>query len=233
MRGKKIKIKKINKEISVFNNKLKKAVKKGIIDKSTYQALLIDKPQKDFYRKTIYTKKQFNKFKTLLRKLDNKSLKPSKRNFKSISENFNELAQTRFEKQIIKEQLKKTKYLKDTFGHHYNDYIMGVAMDTNKDKYYKFLKRIIKMEFDIDSIEQRYIDNWEKVYKQRFGHKPPIAIKDPQIIREMLKRPNLSIDYIYTPDPYAEDNAEEQEIIDNLKELRKMVKNRKNNAEEI
>ena len=214
--------KELNKQISVFNNKLIKALKKGNIDKNTYTALLIDKPKKDYYREMIYTKKQFNFFKNTLKKANEKTLKITKRQFKNIGENLNELAKTAFEKKILQQQLKKQKYLKDTFGHRFSDYIMDVAIKNDKEKYYKLFNRILKMDYEVENKDKRYIENWKKAYKQRFGKRPKYQIDDPRIIKEMLKNPNLAIDNFY--DPFKKDPEVKEDVDTNIKEIKKQLK---------
>ena len=218
---------KFNKDVSAFNNRLKKALKKGNINKDTYKALLIDKPAKDFYRKTIKNKKDLTKFSSLLKKANADTLKPSKREFSKIGDNFNNLAKTRYEKIILKEQLQKNKYLKETFGHKYSDYIIDKAYKIdnkkgNTEEYYKLFNRLKNMDFEVDSRDKRYVDNWKKAYKERFGKSPRIHIDDPRIIKEMLKNPNLAIDNFY--DPFSNDKELEEDVKRNIKEIKDKIK---------
>ena len=104
-------LKSFNKEINSYNKRLKTAEKKGSINNKTYKMLMIDKDKKDFYRQNIFTKKQFKTFINTLKKANKNTLKAG-RNVKKLGSIINDLARTKYEKQILKQQLNKVNLLK-------------------------------------------------------------------------------------------------------------------------
>ena len=168
-------LKSFNKEINSYNKRLKTAEKKGSINNKTYKMLMIDKDKKDFYRQNIFTKKQFKTFINTLKKANKNTLKAG-RNVKKLGSIINDLARTKYEKQILKQQLNKVNLLKETFGVSYKDILMNVATIENKQNrnlaYDKLFNRFLKIDYDIPNKVRRFKEILEKEYKERFGVLP-------------------------------------------------------------
>jgi len=160
-------LKKFNSEVNSFNKRLKKALKKKNISETTYKTLIIDKDKKDFYKQSIFTKQEFNKFVSELKLANEKTLKQSTRNYKSLG-NFNELAQTTYEKKILSKRIKNEKDLESTFGTDYSDVLVDVAMG-DKEKYRKAFRRLQSGYLIQDKKTRVFKETFKRLYKERFG----------------------------------------------------------------
>lgn len=160
-------LKKFNNEINNFNKRLKKSLKKNNISEATYKTLIIDKDKKDFYRQSIFTKQEFNKFVSELKLANEKTLKQSNKTYKNLG-NLNELAQTIYEKKILKKRLKNEKDLESTFGTDYKDVLVDVAMG-NKEKYRRAFKRLQSGYLIQDKRTRVFKETLKRLYKERFG----------------------------------------------------------------
>lgn len=161
-------LKSFNKNVANFNKRLKKAYKKNNITESTYKTLVIDKDKKNFYKQSIFTKNDFKKFVSELKLANDKTLKKSNKNFKSIGKSFNELAFSDYEKKILSKRLKNEKDLEATFGVDYNDILVDVAMG-DKEKYRRAFKRLTTGYLIKDKKTYVFKETLKRLYKERFG----------------------------------------------------------------
>ena len=129
--------------------------------------MIIDKDKKDFYKQSIFTKQEFNKFVSELKLANEKTLKQSTRNYKSLG-NFNELAQTTYEKKILSKRIKNENDLESTFGTDYSDVLVDVAMG-DKEKYRKAFKRLQSGYLIQDKRTRVFKETFKRLYKERFG----------------------------------------------------------------
>lgn len=227
-------LKAFNKSISAFNKKLKNANKKKYIDDRTYKMLLIDKPKKDFYRETIYTKRQFNNFISDLKKANEKTLKPAKKDFSKLGSELNKLAKTKYERMLLQKEIKKANKLNEKGEEIYKDIILNV----NEKNYEKAFSRLQKMELETSNKQQIYIDNFKKAYKEKFG-KDVSKILDsltPYQISQLAKVPNIM--QMISPkgdeyDPFTSDETIKEYIDDILKKAENIENGEKINISEI
>ena len=214
-------LKSFNKEINSFNKRLKTAEKKGTINNKTYKMLMIDKDKKDFYRQNIFTKKQFKTFINTLKKANKNTLKAG-RDVKKLGSIINDLAQTKYEKQILKQQLNKVNLLKETFGVGYKDILMNVATMENKQNrnlaYDKLFNRFLKIDYDIPNKTRRYKEIFIKTYKDRFGIEPDLKNVSMAGIHKISKLKKLDLRNLSDETQDATIvKAEVDEILENAK----------------
>ena len=183
-------LKRFNQEITAFNKRLKQAEKKGNISPDTYKMLMIDKDKKDFYRANIFNKRQFNKFINTLNKATPDTLKKG-RSVKKLGSIVNELAQTRYEKMILKQQLEKVNLLQQTFGQSYKDILMNVALLENKkakkESYNKLFNRYLKLDYEIPNKTARFKETFTRIYKERFGVNPNLEGISVSVLDRLAK----------------------------------------------
>lgn len=215
-------LKTFNKQINAFNKRLKNAEKKGAINEKTYKMLLIDKDKKDFYRANIYTKKQFNSFVNNLKKANKQTLKKG-RDVKILGSIVNDLAPTRYEKIILKQQLKKVNLLKQTFGQNYKDILLNVATLENKNNrqlsYEKLFNRYLKLDYDIPNKTQRFKDTLEKAYKERFGVKPDLKNISMQVLHKLSKLKKFDLRNL--SDPLVDTSIVKEEFDEMIEDAKK------------
>ena len=207
-------LKAFNKEITAFNKRLKNANKKKYIDDRTYKMLLIDKPKKDFYRQTIYTKRQFNNFINDLKKANQKTLKTAKKNYSRLGTELNKLAKTKYERMLLQKEIKKADNLRAKGDEIYKDIIFNI----NEKNYGKAFTRLQKMELETTNKERIYIENFKKAYKKAFGKNIEKTLKEltPYQIKQLAKVPNVIRQMYDTEyDPFMSDE-QRKEYIDNL-----------------
>lgn len=214
-------LKAFNREIEAFNKRLKTAEKKEAIDNKTYKMLMIDKDKKDFYRANIFNKRQFKQFISNLKKGNKETFKKG-RDVKKLGSIVNELAQTKYEKMILKQQLNKTKLLESTFGQQYKDILINVATNESKTKrieaYDKLFNRYLKMDYDIPNKASRYLKTLEEWYEKRFGTKADtkgLTLKD---IEKLSKLATFDLKLISDP------TQNERDVKDQFDELLKNAK---------
>lgn len=202
-------LKKFNKEVDNFNKRLKNAYKKKAINESTYKTLIIDKDKKDFYKQSIFTKNEFKKFVSELRLANENTLKKSSKNYKSIGDNFNELALTDYEKKILSKRLNNEKDLESTFGTDYADVLTDVAIG-DKEKYRKAFRRLTSGYLIKDKKTRVFKETLKRLYKERFGKEnKKIDRLSKQQITNLSYNPAFNLNLI-SPDSYGDDEYEQE-----------------------
>ena len=211
-------LKKFNSEVNSFNKRLKKALKKKNISETTYKTLIIDKDKKDFYKQSIFTKQEFNKFVSELKLANEKTLKQSTRNYKSLG-NFNELAQTTYEKKILSKRIKNEKDLESTFGTDYSDVLVDVAMG-DKEKYRKAFKRLQSGYLIQDKKTRVFKETFKRLYKERFGKEnKKIDRLTKNQIENLSHNPAFNLNLISPPLNQDDEDEYEKELKDNFDTL--------------
>lgn len=211
-------LKAFNKAISSFNKRLKTANKKKYIDDRTYKMLLLDKQKKDFYRQTIYTKKQFNSFINDLKKANKDTLKKSKKDYSKLGSDLNKLAKTKYEKMLLQKEIKKANELTQKGESIYKDLIFNI----NEKNYEKAFTRLQKMELETSNKQKIYVENFKKAYKEAFGKNIDKTLKEltPYQIQQLAKIPNIIRQMYDTEyDPFMSEEKRKEYIDKILKEV--------------
>jgi len=210
-------LKRFEKVVKDYNERVKKAYNEGNISDSSYKTLIIDKDRKDFYKHNIYTKKQFENFVSELKNANEQTLKPA-RNKVGFLETAFEVS--RYEKKIYDKQLKKDSKLASTFGLDYSD----IAVNVKQQDFNKVFNRLRRMDLQLDNRDRVFVDNFKNAYKKRFGKDLKVNItKD--MIKELLKNPNFDLHNV--SDPYLEDEDLREEIEKALKEAKENTQKKK------
>lgn len=215
-------LKQFNDAIKNFNKRLQNANKKGNITQRTYKTLLIDKDKKDFYRENIYTKRQFNKFIKQLEKATSKTLQKSTRQISKIGVELNKLAETRYEKILLKQAVEETNRLSRKGETIYQDIILNVKQEN----YQKALNRLSKIDIETTGKRERYIENFKRKYKEVFGKSIDEKFKKMTIsqIKEIAKIPNMmNLLYEADSDPFASKSETKKRIDELFEEKRAKI----------
>lgn len=220
-RGKKIEfklkgadLKKFNNAIKNFNNRVKKAFNDKKINKRSYKTLIIDKDTKDFYKRNILAKKDFNSFIKDLEKANKNTLRP-KKGGKNLGMIGNQFEVSKYESDMYFKNLKKAGRFAEVTGIDYTD----IAVNVKPTNYERTYKRLVGLKYQVRGIEQRYIENFKRAYRKTFNKEFEYDLTYNQYRWLVDKNPDFSISWIY--DDLQETETREKRIDELVKKAQK------------